>query len=194
MAMLEEAAAKRLYEEVERVTVRSERLQQQLDKERAVNDSLRAQLRNAAAVQQQLNVQIRGVTGSSAGARSLQTAGGGGLGNVTLMGLQRKVDALHNRIDVEKRAANAERAEKIRLEELLKTAAAEKQRSSAVQEQLRVALSRKQTELDRALAQLREHSDALDDALAEVSRLGACRESEAVQARASAYSRAPRAS
>ena len=115
MAMLEEAAAKRLYEEVERVTVRSERLQQQLDKERAVNDSLRAQLRNAAAVQQQLNVQIRGVTGSSAGARSLQTAGGGGLGNVTLMGLQRKVDALHNRIDVEKRAANAERAEKIRL-------------------------------------------------------------------------------
>jgi hypothetical protein len=182
---VEEEAAKRLHDEADRAIARGDRLQQILDRERCVTASLRKQLRATALVQQQLTQQVRSLTGPVSNLPPRATSA-----QANLTGLQRTLDAVQNRLDVEKRASNVERAERQRLASQLVTSAAEKQRMSAMQDQLRVGLQRKSSEFDRASAMLRDNNAALDEALSEVSKLSTCRAREQQQAKAHLQARA----
>ena len=113
------------YEAADRAEARAERLQLKLDEERALASALRKQLRETSHSAQQVASQVRQLQGAPG---ACEAPGG------SLAGLQRTIAALRDKLDLEKKAANAAQAERARLERSLSSAARERQALVAAQQ------------------------------------------------------------
>ena len=98
----------------ERAEERAERLQLKLDEQVALNGQLRRQLRESSSSAQQVASQLRLLQGAP---------GSSDATCISVAGLQRTVTVLRDRVDVEKKAANAAQAECANLEKRLSSGA-----------------------------------------------------------------------
>ena len=147
---------------IDRAEARADRLQARLDEERALTSALRKQLRESSTTQQRTAQQVRQLVG----APNAPSAPGGSVAD-----LQRTVAGLRDRLDLEKKAASAAHAERVRLEQRLATGTTEQQNLQASQQALRAELQRRSLELENAKLALREAGRTQDDAVGRVSSL-----------------------
>ena len=151
---------------LERAEVRADRLQLKLDEERALSNALRRQLRESSASAQQVASQVRVLQG----APNAPDAPGG-----SIAGLQRTITQLRDKLDLEKKSANAAHADRQKLEQQLSSAGRERQKLLAAHQELRAEHQRTSTELERVRFALRETGNSHDEAVGQVSTLSLSR-------------------
>ena len=157
---------------LERAEVRADRLQLKLDEERALSNALRRQLRESSASAQQVASQVRVLQG----APNAPDAPGG-----SIAGLQRTITQLRDKLDLEKKSANAAHADRQKLEQQLSSAGRERQKLLAAHQELRAEHQRTSTELERVRFALRETGNSHDEAVGQVSTLSLSRGRERSQ-------------
>ncbi|KAL1510478.1 hypothetical protein AB1Y20_006783 [Prymnesium parvum] len=145
----------------DRAEARATRLQQKLDAERALSASLQQQLRATAASAQQAAQQ----------ARVLHGAPGAGGGGPSIVGLERQLASLRDRLDAERKEKGelARRAAALSAE--LEAERRERHALAASREEERRARARTAEELEKARRLLREAGRAHDEAVAELGEL-----------------------
>jgi hypothetical protein len=153
----------------ERAEERAERLQLKLDEQVALNGQLRRQLRESSSSAQQVASQLRLLQGAP---------GSSDATCISVAGLQRTVTVLRDRVDVEKKAANAAQAECANLEKRLSSGARERQALLASQQELRSELQRRTTELERLTSIMRESGQVREEAAGQVTNLNVTRTRE----------------
>ena len=153
----------------ERAEERAERLQLKLDEQVALNGQLRRQLRESSSSAQQVASQLRLLQGAP---------GSSDATCISVAGLQRTVTVLRDRVDVEKKAANAAQAECANLEKRLSSGARERQALLASQQELRSELQRRTTELERLTSIIRESGQVREEAAGQVTNLNVTRTRE----------------
>ena len=153
----------------ERAEERAERLQLKLDEQVALNGQLRRQLRESSSSAQQVASQLRLLQGAP---------GSSDATCISVAGLQRTVTVLRDRVDVEKKAANAAQAECANLEKRLSSGARERQALLASQQELRSELQRRTAELERLTPIMRESGQVREEAAGQVSNLNMTRTRE----------------
>ncbi|KOO53485.1 hypothetical protein Ctob_008432 [Chrysochromulina tobinii] len=153
----------------ERAEERAERLQLKLDEQVALNGQLRRQLRESSSSAQQVASQLRLLQGAP---------GSSDATCISVAGLQRTVTVLRDRVDVEKKAANAAQAECANLEKRLSSGARERQALLASQQELRSELQRRTTELERLTSIMRESGQVREETAGQVTNLNVTRTRE----------------
>ena len=167
-----------VYAEVDRADraeQKADRLQLKLDAERGLTASLRAQLRATSIAAQQAAQQARALHGAP-GALNMPAA------SDSLVGMQRATASLRDRLDMEKKAANALQAQCAHLRAQLQCVTRERNATRAAHEQTALTLQRKSAELEKAHELLRASGSAHDDAIAELCSLTMARGKETAQA------------
>ena len=157
-----------VYAEVDRADraeAKAEKLMQKLDAERALTTSLKGQLRTTTMSMQQAAQQARALHGAPGAAHA--AAGG----SSSLVGLQRQVASLRDRLDVERKEKNSFQSQATQLSTQLGAAAKERQSLVVLRDQQQRELHRETDELERARRLLRESGTAHDDAIAELCSL-----------------------
>ena len=157
------------FDAVERAESRAERLQLRLDEQSALVGNLRKQLRQSSESTMLASQQVRMLHGAH---------GAGTPGSDSIVGLQRTVANLCTKLDLEKKAANGVQAERQRLEKQLATGARERQTLLATQQELRTELKRRSSELERALAALKESGNSYEAAYGQASTISQTRDRE----------------
>ena len=159
-------------EQADRAEQRADRLQLKMDEQSALVATLRRQLRESSQSTQVVSQQVRALQGVSHDPNTSASS---------VVGLQRTVATLRDRLDLEKKSANAAQAERSRLEQRLATGSRERQTLIASQGELKAELARRTTELDRANAALKESGDSNEAANGQVSSLNLTRTRERMQ-------------
>ena len=102
-------------EQADRAEQRADRLQLKMDEQSALVATLRRQLRESSQSTQVVSQQVRALQGVSHDPNTSASS---------VVGLQRTVATLRDRLDLEKKSANAAQAERSRLEQRLATGSA----------------------------------------------------------------------
>ena len=153
----------RLHELAEKEATRADKLQRRLDDERNVASMLRQQLKDLTNTQQQTTQQLRALQGAAG-------AAGATPGARSVPALEKAITRLRDQLDLEKKATNAERAERQRVAVQLSDAVERERQLTSSQDELRRTLERRAAEAKRMGGLLREASQAHDTALAELQR------------------------
>ena len=164
MAALQEA-----FDRAERAEQRAERLQHRIDEQNALVTTLRRELQRSSQSTQVVAQQVRLLQG----APNADAPPGGSVAS-----LQRSVTTLRDKLDVEKKAVNAAHSERARLEQRLASAARERQALLASQQELRAELQRRNSELEKAHAALKESDSSYEVASGKATSLSRTRERE----------------
>ena len=160
-----EVQASRAVENAQRAELRAERLQHRLDESLDANKTLRHQLSESSASLTHAMQQLRKFQGTTDKAAAPKHTA------QSVPQLQRTIDGLRERLAHEKRSADAARAASAEHASKIPPLVAERQRLLAAHEELQKACARKDHELRRARALLRESGEAKGGALSEVSHL-----------------------